>query len=246
VANEDDRGHSFGSVDQASSQGAILGTFIGYAVLMSLDIDGGWHPLFTGYGLVSLAAALLAFRTLPESYAARPADQTARRPIPWSRPWVLLLLVTAVTGASWAMVSPILMIYLQEKLTVNVADLAWAYLPAGIIWALLPSRLGALADRFGRKPLMVLGLAAAAASPFIIPHLASLLVLAALWAFQALCYAAGDPAEAALVADLTSGDERGRAYGLYSLASGPSSFCWMISLSSTSARCRASSPSLSH
>lgn len=220
VADEDYRGHSFGSVDQASSQGAILGTFIGYGVLMSLNIDGGWRPLFAGYGLVSLAAALLAFRTLPESYTARAADQTVRRPITWSRPWVLLLLVTAVTGASWAMVSPILMIYLQEKLTLNVADLAWAYLPASIIWALLPSRLGALADRLGRKPLMVLGLAAAAGSSFIIPHLASLLMLALLWAFQALCYAAGDPAEAALVANLTGSDERGRAYGLYTLAAG--------------------------
>jgi MFS family permease len=34
-----------------------------------------------------------------------------------------------------------------------------------------------------------------------------------------LCFAAGDPAEQALVADLTGGDQRGRAYGLYVMAS---------------------------
>jgi hypothetical protein len=38
--------------------------------------------------------------------------------------------------------------------------------------------------------------------------------IAALWAFQSLCYAAGDPAEQALVADLTGRNQRGRAYGL--------------------------------
>jgi DHA1 family multidrug resistance protein-like MFS transporter len=128
--------------------------------------------------------------------------------------------VTAVTGASWAMVSPILMIFLQEKLAVGVDDLAWAFLPSALVWAILPARLGRLADRFGRKPLMVLGMAVAAGTSFLIPGLTSLGGLAALWALQALCYAAGDPAEQALVADLTGGDQRGRAYGLYTLAAG--------------------------
>jgi MFS family permease len=67
---------------------------------------------------------------------------------------------------------------------------------------------------------MALGTAAAAVTSFLIPGLTSLWALAALWAFQALCYAAGDPAEQALIADLTGGDQRGRAYGLYAMAAG--------------------------
>lgn len=218
VSGADDRGRSFGSIDQSSSQGAILGTFIGFGVLTSLDIGGGWQPLFIGYGAVSLLAAILAFGRLPETNPSTAHQE--RRPIVWSRPWILLLAVTAVTGASWAMVSPILMIFLQEKLKVNIADLGIAYLPAALIWAMLPTKLGALADRFGRKPLMVLGLVVAAGSSFVIPGLRSLGGLTVLWALQALCYAAGDPAEQALVADLTGGDQRGRAYGLYTLAAG--------------------------
>lgn len=220
VSAADARGRSFGGIDQANSQGAIVGAGIGYALLMSLDIDGGWKPLFAAFGLSGLVAALLAFRDLPETYQPPQSDPAAPNTISWSRPWVLLLLVTAVTGASWAMISPILMIFLQEKLTTDVAALGMAYLPAAIIWAVLPRQLGGLADRFGRKPMMVLGLVAAAGSSFVIPHLSNLWGLAALWAFQALCYAAGDPAEAALVADLTGGDERGRAYGLYTMAAG--------------------------
>jgi MFS family permease len=60
-----------------------------------------------------------------------------------------------------------------------------------------------------------------------------LVALAALWAWQALCYAAGDPAEQALVADLTGSDQRGRAYSLYALAAdlgatiGPLGGAWL-------------------
>ena len=71
-----------------------------------------------------------------------------------------------------------MMIFLQEKFTQDVSTLALAFLPAGLVWALLPSRLGRLADRFGRKPLMVLGMAVAAMTSFLIPGLGSLVMLA--------------------------------------------------------------------
>jgi len=90
-----------------------------------------------------------------------------------------------------------LIVFLQDRLHVRIDVLSWAFLPSGLVWAVLPRYLGRVADRFGRKPLMVLGLAAAAITSFVIPHLASLVALAALWAWQALCYAAGDPAEQA-------------------------------------------------
>jgi MFS family permease len=66
--------------------------------------------------------------------------------------------------------------------------------------------------------MMILGLLMAAVSSFVLPALSSVAAFAAVWALQALCYAAGDPAEQALVADLTGGDQRGRAYGLYAMA----------------------------
>jgi DHA1 family multidrug resistance protein-like MFS transporter len=218
AARDEERGRAFGGVDQSNWQGALLGTFIGFGVLSSLAFLEAWRLLFLGYGTVSLAAALLAWRRLPETNPN--VRHTEPHPIPRSRPWVLLLLVTAVTGASATMLSPIMMIFLQDRLAAGIPELATAYLPATLVWALLPSRLGKLADRLGRKPLMVLGMAVAAASSFLIPGLTSLIGLAALWALQALCYAAGDPAEQALVADLTGGDQRGRAYGLYTLAAG--------------------------
>ncbi len=228
LAGERERGGSFGGVAQASSQGAILGTFLAYIVLntrfrfAALGVAlSRWMLLFMLYGGFSLIAFFLALR-LPET---RPAfDIHQSEPIRWSRPWALLLLVTLVTGASAAMLSPVLIIYLQDRLGASVEAVAWAFLPTGLVWALLPSRLGKLADRFGRKPLMLLGLGAAALSSFLLPALGSLAALAVLWAFQALCYAAGD---------LAGRDQRGRAYGLYVMcadlgaAFGPLGGAWL-------------------
>jgi len=217
VAGADARGGAFGGIGQSNMAGSVVGTFIGYGLLSVMPFMQGWKWLFTLYGVASLAAALWAGFRLPET---NPRREQKPRPIVWSRTWVQLLCVTVVTGASAAMLAPIMMIFLQRRLSANVETLAWAYLPAALIVALFQSRIGALADRLGRKPLMVLSMAVAAVTSFIIPSLTSLMQLAALWALQSLCYAAGDPAEQALVADLTGGDQRGRAYGLYALAAG--------------------------
>lgn len=219
VAGRQERGSSFGGIAEASSRGSIIGVFIGFSVLFSSDLSTGWKILFSGYAAAGLAAFGLAAARLPETN--RPAPRAAApRPIRWTRAWTITLLGTLVTGASWALLSPILMIFLQEKFTVEIDQLALAFLPSGLVWAFLPSQLGRLADRFGRKPLMVLGMVVSALTCFLIPSVGSLAALAALWAVQALSTAAGDPAEQALVADLTGGDQRGRAYGLYTMAAG--------------------------
>jgi MFS family permease len=218
VAASDERGRAFGRVEQAGWQGGTVGAVVGYGLLTTLSFAQGWKLLFVGYGVAGLAAMLLAWRPISETQIT--AQRVTQRPIVWSRPWVLLLLVTAVTSAAASMLLPIIMVFLMDQLGVEIPVLALAYIPASLIGALLPARLGTLADRLGRKPLMVVGMAVASGTSFFIPGLSSLTGLAALWALQTLCYVAGDPAEQALVADLTGGDQRGQAYGLYALAAG--------------------------
>jgi MFS family permease len=140
AAEKGNRGRSFGSMPQASYQGAIVGTFISFGILTAAGFERGWCPLFTGYGTMCLIEVILALIYVPETNPFR-AQHAERYPLPWSRAWILLLVVTAVTGASWAMVTPILMIFLQERLTTEVANLGLAYLPAAVIWAVLPRRL---------------------------------------------------------------------------------------------------------
>jgi len=117
-----------------------------------------------------------------------------------------LMGIVAVTGASNAMVWPLLMIFLQDSLGAGIEALAMAYLLAAILSSFLPSRMGHFADRLGRKPLMVGGLVGGALASALIPHLRSLLLLALLWAVESVGYAASIPAERAFVADIAGED----------------------------------------
>ena len=224
ITGADNRARYFGRLAQASSRGSILGAFISFFLFMGrLNLNGqeiavdGWKVSFLVFGAGALIALVIASRRLPETNPL--SAQTSSEPIRWSRAWALLMLVTLVTAAAWTMTSPILILFLQDRLQAGIEVISWAFLPSGIIWAVLPAQLGRLADRFGRKPLMVLGLVVSSLAMFVLPWLTSFIGFAILWSLLALCFAAGDPAEQALVADLTGGDQRGRAYGLYVLAS---------------------------
>ena len=131
---------------------------------------------------------------------------------------VALLVVGLVASASGSMLSPIFIIFLQDKFNAAVNIIAWAFLPSALVWALLPTRLGRLSDRFSRKPLVVLALLVAALASFLVPRFASLAVLAALWALEAVCFAASDPASQALTTDLTDAGQRGRIFGIVAFA----------------------------
>ena len=219
VTDAGNRARAFGGLSQASSRGSIMGGLITFTLYStpSEEIFGREVDikmiLFLLFAAFSIAAFFVSFTKLRETNPH--TDGVAYSPIIWSRSWILLLLVTLVTAAAWAMTSPILILFLQEKLKADVGTIAWAFLPSGIVWATLPSRLGKLADNFGRKPLMIIGLAFSAITMFLLPSLTSTVGLAVLWAILALCFAAGDPAEQALVADLTNNNQRGRAYGMY-------------------------------
>jgi DHA1 family multidrug resistance protein-like MFS transporter len=218
VSGSSSRGRSFGGISQASNQGSIIGSLVAILTMGQLGAEVVWSWLFAGYGVAAAAGCFLAWRGLPETYS--PGPRTEHRPISWSRPWVLLLLIAAVTGASGAMIGPIVLIFLQDRLGASPLIVGLAYMPAALVGALVAARLGALADRFGRKPLMLLGMAASAASSFVMPGLGTVLGLAILQVVVAAAITAGGPANQALVADLTGGDQRGRAYGLYALAGG--------------------------
>ena len=224
LARVDQRGKSFGAISQSMNQGAIAGTFIGFTVLFSQGIQVGWPALFLFYAAGCGLSALIAWRRMPETrFAVQTKDQTSLitglRAVLHSRSLLVLMIVGMITGASSAMISPVLMIFLQEKFQADIGTLAWAFLPSAIVWATLPTRLGKLADRFGRKPLMVLAMFAAAVDMLLIPSLGSLVALAVLWVIEAVCFAASDPAGQALVTDLTDKDQRGRVFGIYAFSS---------------------------
>jgi MFS family permease len=222
VASETGRGRDFGSIDEAASRGALIGTTVGFAVIFTLEgfFDLGWARiwfwLFAVYTVPALVALWNGWRGVEET---RPL--AASRPIesrPLSGQLLALMGIVLVTGASSAMVWPLLMVFLQDALQADVGALATAYIPAALITSFLPSRMGGIADRLGRKAPMIAGLTVGALASALIPHVGSIIALAALWAVESLGYTASLPAERAFVADIAGEDIRGISYGLYTFA----------------------------
>ena len=216
------RGLNFGLIDEATNRGAIIGTALGFAFIFTLQRGGDldwrsvWWMLFAVYGLTTIAAFGIAWRGARETRPAVPSGAPASRAV--SRRLLTLMGIVFVTGASSAMVWPMLMIFLQDSLHAEVDGLARAYLPAALISSFLPSRMGLISDRFGRRKPMILGLLIGAAASALIPHLRSLAALTGLWAVESAGYAASVPAERAFVADIAGEDVRGTSYGLYTFA----------------------------
>lgn len=222
VASETKRGHGFGIIDEAVSRGAIIGTMAGFTIFFSLQGFFGlgwrhlWFWLFVAYTVPVLLALWVAWRGVEETRPSIAAQPVKGHPV--SGQLLALMLIVFVTGASTAMVWPLLMIFLQDALGAGVDVLIWAYLPAALISAFLPSRMGRIADRLGRKAPMVAGLLVGALASALIPHLRGIVPLIVLWAVESLGYTASVPAERAFVADIAGEDTRGASYGLYTFA----------------------------
>jgi MFS transporter, DHA1 family, multidrug resistance protein len=222
TAGASDRGLAFGAIDEATNRGAIVGTTLGFTAIFTLgqgdgsDLQQAWPILLMAYAVPALVALFTAWRGVPETRLAglRPPVEGRRL----TRPLGILMGIVFLTGASAAMVWPLLMVFLEDSLGVGIAELAFAYLPAALIGSVVPSRAGRLADRFGRRVLMAVGLLIGAVASALIPQLQTLGWLAALWAVESVGYAASVPAERAYVADIAGEDTRGASYGLYTFA----------------------------
>lgn len=105
---------------------------------------------------------------------------------------------------------------LSDNISTNLFGIALAFLPAARVGTLLPSRLGGLSDRIGRRPPLTGALLMGCLATVAIPFAQSLWPLALLWAFEA----AAIPTEEALVVDLSDGERLGVVLGFYTAAAG--------------------------
>jgi len=219
-----EKGRGFGSITEATNRGALIGTTFGFTamfVLGSLDLGWKqiWFSLFAAYAVPSVFSLWIAWRgvleTIPEASERTEAPADGRS---LSGQLAALMGIVFVTGGSRAMIWPLLMIFLQDAFGTDADALAMAYIPAALISSFLPSRMGRIADRFGRKGPMVAGLIVGALASALIPHLPGLITLAGLWAIETVGYTVSVPAERAFVADIAGEHIRGASYGLYTFA----------------------------
>ena len=213
---KEDLGRAMGRVKEMTARGGMIGAFAGFFLITTLSEDLGWKIIFFGFSAFTILAGWLAWRNIPETRVDLTRLKNERVPI--SPKFFRLLVVIFITGASEAMLGPIFLIFLSDRFTTDIDALAFAAIPAGLVWGFLAGRLGSLSDRFGRIKMMSLGLAGSGLLSMLLPQLPSIIWLGVFYALNAIAWATSEPAEAALVAEFTGRNERGMGYGLHDFA----------------------------
>jgi MFS family permease len=240
LASVDARGREYGGLEEMSFRGMLFGTLLGFATfyLLTRGSFGGlpvvisWRILFLGFTAASLLAVTIVWRGIPDSLrhgsdrpgeaSATPQDEPARltKELRFSRQLYVVLGIVILTASAGGIISPILIKYLNDNLSTNLFFVALAFLPAALVGSILPSRLGGLSDRLGRRPPLIAALVVGGIAAIAIPFAQSLWPLALLWAFEAAAFAAAIPAEEALIVDIAGAERLGLVLGFYTAAAG--------------------------
>lgn len=214
IANNGERGVAIGHVDGASNKGALYGALIGFVILSNFTLMRGWNILFKGYAILSILAGYIAYKYIPETKTvdSKQVESDSKK---LNSNFIRLLLIVFISSISTSMLSPLLMIYLQDKFTTDIGTLATAFIPAAVVYAFLPSRFGGISDKYGRIMPMAIGLIGSGIVSIGFTHIHSIGILAVFWVLESLGIVMASPAQEALVADIVGKDIRGSAYGLY-------------------------------
>jgi MFS family permease len=236
LASSGERGREYGGIEEMSFRGILLGALTGFLLLHFLNggvsIDALWRVLFLGFSAAAFLAAAIVWRGVPEPLPrssdrsqkgpAAPEEEAVKPAKKWhsSSQLAVVLGIVFLTASAGEIISPILVKYINDNISTNLAGIALAFLPAALAGAVLPSRLGGWSDHVGRRLPMIGALLVGSLATLAIPFAQSLWPLALLWVFEAAAFAAATPAEEALVVDLSGNERLGVTLGFYTAVAG--------------------------
>jgi MFS family permease len=210
------QGEALGRVDEYAHRGALYGMGLALVLLSWCVLDTALHMLFLSYMALAALAVVVAWKQVPETQTAPPPQTGRQNRALW--PLVKVLLLVFLSYLFTALLRPVFLVFLHDELTQDVRLLALAFLPAVILESFLPSRLGHLSDRWGRRPLIIAGLTWMGLSCLCLPLFSSLAWMIVWWTLKTLGLAAALPPQKALISDLTEDTTRGTGYGLHTFA----------------------------
>jgi DHA1 family multidrug resistance protein-like MFS transporter len=129
---------------------------------------------------------------------------------------VVIIVATAQLG--FATILPLLPLHLTERLGASVKLVGLVIAAFALVETIFKTAWGGLTDRFGRKPVMVLGLLLSAGAPLVMAVLRTPVLFVPLRLLDGMGSAAIWPAAAAVIADRTPPDRRATGMGMLNVA----------------------------
>ncbi len=223
-APQEVRGKAFGFHRSMDTTGAIAGPLISLGLLAWI---GASMAVGDAYRLIFLLAAIPAAISFVLVFLVK---ETPRTPVP-KRPLRLsfhgapralmsfVIIASLFSLAEFSYVFMILRAGADEGTTVAIG----LYVFYNIIYATAAFPAGALSDRIGRKPVILVGYAFFAAMAFLLANataVPSLTVFVAAFALYGLSYGITQGTERALVADLAPPETKATVLGAYHMSVG--------------------------
>ena len=208
----------WGRLTTTSVRGAMLGATYGFTLLGFMPMQSAWVWAFTGYALASAIAFIFSFNVKTQMPVKLKPDQKLH--IPWSMELSKVFFIVFLSAFASALIEPIYLLFLKSKFNVSVMVLALVFLPSGIVHAILPRYAGQWSDKWGRGPIIAIGVAIAGVVSIAMPFWNSLLPIAMFYILFSIGWAMARPAEDALVADMAPAELRGTVLGAKEAAAG--------------------------
>ena len=205
----------FGKINSATSTGNIYGCILSSLILSKFQLFRGWKILFVIFALAALFALFKVITTFKES---RNVPVNKKLNIKnYSSNTIKLLFIVFISSLSSSMVSPILMIYLQDKITTDISGLALAFFPAMIVGSLLSVKIGEISDKLGKNKSMLIGMFIGGITVIILPSLKSVSTFSVIWTISSIGGILYNLAESGLYTQLNTAKDNGEIFGIYTL-----------------------------
>lgn len=217
TAGEKEVAQQLGKLTSAQTIGMFIGAGLSFWLMSTREFIEGWYQSFMIYAIGAFAASLVTGVSIPETRVEeRKKKQKIKKKVTLPLDAIKVLVLTFILAISASMLSPILMVYLQDYFTNDFIGIALAFIPSMILSSVFPTRLGKLSDQYGRVRMMMIGLLISSIAMGMIPSVSSLVVLTFLWCFDTIGGLIEGPARMALYSQVVGKENTGEYYGILS------------------------------
>ena len=231
VTDQSIRGKAYGFNRAADHAGAAVGTLLSAALLWLFATRMGWTQsvamrtvflIAAVPGLIALAVLVL---TPERARAAAPATQPGTEPSPVPRtrrpmPPLFKRALVAVTLFAIANATDAFLLVKIARLGAPVALAPLLWLTLHVIKAATGTTGGRLSDRYGRRNALIAGWLVYAVTWGAIGFATSVAAVFVLTAVYGVSHGLVEGAERALIAQLSGGNRKGFAFGVYNMGVG--------------------------